>query len=81
MQSANAQRNFLVCFINGIAVVLFNVTGHVDWLVAPILMVGSVIGGYIGARLAKHVPPVYLRILITLAGAAFAITGFIKLYG
>ena len=81
MQSANAQRNFLVCFINGIAVALFNLAGHVDWLVAPILMVGSVVGGYVGARLAKHIPSEWLRGLITLAGAAFAIVDFIKVYG
>jgi uncharacterized membrane protein YfcA len=81
MQSANAQRNFLVCFINGVAVVIFNLTGHVDWLVAPILMIGSVIGGYVGARVAKHIPGAWLRVLITLAGATFAVIGFIKVYG
>jgi len=81
MQSANAQRNFLVCFINGIAVLLFNITGHVDWLVAPILMVGSIVGGYVGARLTKHIPNEWLRRLITLAGAAFAVFDFVKVYG
>ena len=30
MQSANAQRNFLVCFINGVAALLFIVAGAVD---------------------------------------------------
>jgi uncharacterized membrane protein YfcA len=81
MQSANAQRNFLVCFINGIAVLLFNVTGHVDWLVAPILMAGSIVGGYVGARLTKHIPNEWLRRLIILAGAAFAVVDFVKVYG
>lgn len=81
MQSANAQRNFLVCFINGVAVILFNITGHVDWRVAPVLMVGSIIGGYVGARVAKHIPSGYLRVLIMLAGAAFAAIDFVKVYG
>src|SRR6185503_435431 len=80
MQRANAQRNFLVCFINGIATLLFNITGHVDWLVAPILMVGSIVGGYVGARLTKHIPNAWLRRLITLAGAAFAVFDFVKVY-
>ena len=81
MQSANAQRNFLVCFINGIAVVLFISMGKVDWFVAPILMLGSISGGYVGARLAKHIPNEWLRRLITLAGATFAAVDFIKVYG
>ena len=81
MHSANAQRNFLVCFINGVAVVLFNIVGTVDWFVAPILMVGSVTGGYIGARIARHIPAQWLRVLITIAGAAFAAIDFVKVYG
>ena len=50
MQSVNAQRNFLVVFINGIAAVLFILRGTVDWPVAFILMGGAIIGGYCGAR-------------------------------
>lgn len=80
-QSANAQRNFLVCFITGIAVIIYIALGTVDWMVAPILMVGSIAGGYIGARIAKYIPGQILRVLITLAGATFAIINFIKVYG
>lgn len=81
VQSANAQRNFLVCFITGIAVIIYIAMGRVDWLVAPILMIGSIAGGYFGAKLVKHVPAGILRILITLAGATFAVIDFIKVYG
>ncbi len=81
MQSANAQRNFLVCFITGTAIVIFVAMGKVDWFVAPILMVGSITGGYIGARIGKHIPGEWLRRLITVAGATFAVVAFIKVYG
>ena len=53
----------------------------VNWLVAPILMTGSITGGYIGARIARFIPAHWLRVLITLAGATFAIVDFIKVYG
>jgi uncharacterized protein len=81
VQSANAQRNFLVCFITGIAVVIYIAMGQVDWLVAPILMAGSIAGGYIGAKVVRHIPAGILRVLITLAGATFAVVDFIKVYG
>ncbi len=81
VQSANAQRNFLVCFITGIAVIIYIAMGRVDWLVAPILMIGSVAGGYFGAKLVRHIPAGVLRVLITLAGATFAVIDFIKVYG
>jgi hypothetical protein len=81
MQSANAQRNFLVCFINVIAIGLFISAGTVDWTVALIVMAGSIAGGYSGARLAKHIPNQWLRHLITAAGAIFSVIYFIRLYG
>jgi len=81
IQSANAQRNFLVCFINGIAAVLFIVTGSVAWTVAVIVMAGSIAGGYFGARIAKRIPNDVLRAIITAAGAVFSVYYFVKAYG
>ena len=81
MQSANAQRNFLVCFINGVAALLFIVSGVVDWGVALIVMVGSISGGYFGARVARHIPNEWLRRIVTAAGAIFSVYYFMKAYG
>jgi uncharacterized membrane protein YfcA len=81
MQSANAQRNFLVCFINGIAALLFIYTGSVAWNVALIVMAGSIAGGYFGARLAKRIPNEILRFIVTAAGAVFCVYYFVKAYG
>ena len=81
MQSANAQRNFLVCFINGVGALLFIVSGVVDWSVALIVMVGSISGGYFGARMARHIPNEWLRQIVTAAGAIFSVYYFVKAYG
>jgi len=80
MQCANAQRNFLVCFINGIAALLFIVIGVVNWPVALIVMAGSVAGGYFGARVARRIPDLWLRFAVTTAGAVFSIYYFMKAY-
>jgi len=81
MQSANAQRNFLVCFINGVAALLFIATGVVDWAVAVIVMAGSIAGGYFGARVARRVPNEWLSRIVTAAGAAFSVYYFFRAYG
>jgi uncharacterized protein len=81
MQSVNAQRNFMVVFINGIAAVLFIVRGAVDWPVAFILMGGAIIGGYCGARLARYLPNLWMRRVVTTAGAFFSLYYFAKAYG
>ena len=77
----HAQRNFLVCFINGVAALLFIVSGAVDWSVALIVMVGSISGGYFGARTARHIPNEWLRQIVTAAGAIFSVYYFVKAYG
>lgn len=81
MQSANAQRNFLVCFINGVSALVFISAGAVDWPVALIVMVGSIAGGYFGARVARRIPDEWLRRIVTAAGAIFSVYYFVKAYG
>jgi uncharacterized protein len=81
MQSINGQRNFLVVFINGIAALVFVVRGTVDWQVGFAVMAGAIAGGYLGARLAKHLPNTWLRRIVTAAGAFFSLYYFVQAYG
>jgi len=81
MQSANAQRNYLVCFINGIATVIFVAMGVVDWTVALIVMVGSIVGGYVGGKFARRIPGEILRHMVTAAGVIFSAVYFYRAYG
>lgn len=81
MQSANAQRNYLVCFINGVATVVFVVMGVVDWTVALVVMVGSIVGGYVGGKFARRIPGQILRHMVTAAGVIFSAVYFYRAYG
>ena len=81
MQSANAQRNFLVCFINGVAAILFACLGVVRWPVALVMMVGAMTGGYCGGYLARLIPSEWLRHVITACGAGFSLYYFYRAYG
>ena len=81
MQSANAQRNYLVVFINGIATVIFVIMGVVDWTVALIVMVGSIVGGYVGGKFSRRIPGEILRHMVTAAGVIFSAVYFYRAYG
>jgi uncharacterized membrane protein YfcA len=81
MQSANAQRNYLVCFINGIATLIFIVMDVVDWTVALVVMAGSVAGGYVGGKFARRIPGQLLRHLVTAAGVIFSVVYFARACG
>jgi hypothetical protein len=70
MQRINATKNVLAGLVNGIAAVVFIVAGHVNWGVAGLIAAGSILGGQVGARVGRKLPPWGLRVLIVCVGAA-----------
>jgi len=51
------------------------------WPVALLVMLGSVAGGYAGARMTQLIPSEVLRHVITAAGAIFSVYYFMEAYG
>src|SRR6478609_6996587 len=49
MQRNNATKNVLALLVNLVAAVVFVFVAHIDWAVAGLIALGSVIGGQIGA--------------------------------
>lgn len=54
------------------AAALFVVVAEIDWLAAGMLALGSVFGGYAGARVARLLPDSVLRGAVIVAGVAAA---------
>jgi len=50
--------------------VIFIFAAHVAWLAVLALAVGSTIGGVIGARIGRKLPPIALRAVIVVVGIA-----------
>jgi uncharacterized protein len=57
----NAIKTVLAAAINAVSVAVFAAGGLVDWGYALPMVVSAVAGGYVGARLARRVPPAYVR--------------------
>ncbi len=68
MQRNNATKNVLALLVNLVAAVVFVFVAHVDWPVAGLIAVGSVIGGQIGAHVGRRLHPTVLRVVIVLVG-------------
>jgi uncharacterized protein len=68
----NGLRSVLALTVNTVAVLIFVVHAHVAWDAAGLMAVSSLVGGYLGARLARRVPPVVLRTTILGLGLAAA---------
>ncbi len=71
---ANVTKNF-VTSLNGLsAAIVFIAQGAVPWSHALPLMAGSVVGGLIGAQIARVVPRKVMRVLIVVVGAALTVS-------
>jgi uncharacterized membrane protein YfcA len=70
LQRINGAKNVLAGLVNGVAAVVFILATHIDWGVAGLIAAGSIIGGQIGARIGKRLPPWGLRVVIVCVGTA-----------
>jgi uncharacterized membrane protein YfcA len=68
LQRLNGLKNVLAGLVNGVAAVIFMIFAPVAWLPVVILAVGSTLGGQVGAKVGRRLPPNLLRFIIVVAG-------------
>ena len=70
LQRINGIKNVLGTIVNGVAAITFIIVArdHVDWRVAGLIAVGSLLGGFIGAGVGRQLPPNVLRGFIVVIG-------------
>jgi uncharacterized membrane protein YfcA len=70
LQRLNAIKNVLTLAVNGVAAGAYVVvaTDRVDWRAAGLVAAGSLLGGYVGARFGRRLPPAVLRTAIVALG-------------
>lgn len=68
LQRLNATKNVLGLVVNAVAAVVFVVAARIDWTVAGLIAVGSIIGGQLGATLGRRLPPAVLRGVVVVVG-------------
>jgi uncharacterized protein len=64
----NAVKVITTGLTNLIAGVVFVIAAHVAWDVAGLIAAGSIIGGVLGSRYGRKLPPTVLRALIVIVG-------------
>jgi uncharacterized protein len=70
LQRVNAVKNVLAAVVNGVAAVVFIAFSHVAWGAAALIAAGSILGGQLGARVGRRLPPWGLRLVIICVGVA-----------
>ena len=73
LQRVNGAKNVLVALVNGTAAIVFILFAHVAWLAVLLIAAGSTIGGLLGARFGRRLPPTVLRVLVVVIGMISAV--------
>ena len=68
MQRHTATKNVLALVVNAVAAAVFVAVADVDWEVAGLIALGSVVGGQIGATVGRRLRPGLLRAVIAAVG-------------
>jgi uncharacterized protein len=64
----NATKNVCAAFANTVSALLFVATALVEWKLAALIALGSIVGGQVGGPLARRLPATALRTFIVVVG-------------
>jgi uncharacterized membrane protein YfcA len=70
----NALKTFLAACINGVSVVVWVLEDKVRWDLVPGMVLAAVVGGYLGARVARRLPKNLVRWVVVAIG--FSLAGY-----
>lgn len=70
----SALRTLAVFASNVVATVVFVFIAPLDWQVIGLLAAGSVVGGWVGAQIGRHLPAEVFRALVVVAGVVVAVS-------
>ncbi len=70
LQELNAIKNVLAGLVNGVAALVFVFVADPAWEAVALIAAGATVGGALGAKLARRLPPAVLRGVVVVVGLA-----------
>lgn len=80
IHAMNALKSVMAFVINGVAVVMFIGFHAVYWKHGLIMILGGIVGGYVGAHYAQKIPQAWIRVFVVLVGTGMTVYFFWKSY-
>lgn len=70
LQKINGYKNILVLFVNCVSASVYTIIGFnkISWMAVILIAAGSLVGGYVGARIGRRLNPFVLRAVIVVLG-------------
>jgi uncharacterized membrane protein YfcA len=78
LKLANALKSALSAITATVTLVVFGFFGPIDWLVIAVAAPASLVGGFLGARIATRIPSTPLRVFIVAFGVAVSVYLFVR---
>jgi uncharacterized membrane protein YfcA len=78
LKLANALKSAISSVTATVTVVVFGIWGDVHWGVVAVAAPASLLGGFLGARVATRIPPTPLRALIVVFGVGVSVYLFLR---
>lgn len=76
----NALKTVLAALINGVSIVTFVLDGRVAWPLAVLMMTGGMLGGYLGADVARRLPAQRVRGFVLAVAWSMTVLFFVRGY-
>ena len=76
----NGLKSWLSFALSMISFVIFAIGGQVAWMPAAVMSIGTILGGYLGAPVARRLPVAWLRALIATIGFGMTALFFWRLF-
>ena len=80
INSMNGVKLLISTCVSLAAIALFIYNGEIVWFEGSIVLLGTLTGGYIAARIARQVSQVYVRSFVALAGVCITLYFFYDVY-
>lgn len=80
LNQMNGLKSWLSFALSVISFAIFAIGGQVAWLPAAVMSVGTILGGYLGAPVARRIPVRWLRALIAAIGFGMTALFFWRLF-
>jgi uncharacterized membrane protein YfcA len=78
LQRTNALKSALTLVINLVAMIAFALFGPVQWVAVAIVAPASLLGGWVGAQVARRLPAVVLRATVAAFGFVVAVVLLVR---
>ena len=78
LHQMNGLKNLLAICINGVAAIYFAASGAVIWVDAIEMAAAAIVGGFLGARMARKLGRVFVRRAVVVIGLSMSVALFFK---